>query len=344
MVAHAVYREDMASLAGTTSEDSPGSSVAIAGHAAGRMAAEGAAGSSGRPAAVVVAKSATHRGVVVAITRHRTVAVVHRRIVIVVVVAVAIAVPVAVAIAVPVAVAVVVPVAVAVVVPVSVVMVIVVVVVVDIIIVVVVAMSHRRIVSMSFGRIGSVEVVSGIVACAPAAMATLEGHEHCGTVEEHPSDTVAGVDGEGPATGAPDDGTVEPLTGHEAVVLPGAEHITQVAVANFPPKTEHVGAGIYVEQVIEIDLIHCLILCCCQSELVGHLVRKIKGLVSCGVVRHCCGGDGYRHHHHQGHHLFHVFYVLMVELFFPFLDGKGKAKNKAMKRILPKLKGWFPSI
>ena len=259
MVAHAVYREDMASLAGTASEDSPGSSVAIAGHAAGRMAAEGAAGSSGRPAVVVVAKSATHRGVVVAITRHWTVAVVHRRIVIVVVVAVAIAVPVAVAVAVPVAVAVVVPVAVAVVVPVSVVMVIVVVVVVDIIIVVV-AMSHRRIVSMSFGRIGSVEVVSGIVACAPAAMATLEGHEHCGTVEEHPSDTIAGVDGEGPATSAPDDGTVEPLTGHEAVVLPGAEHKAQVAVANFPPESEHVGAGIYVEQVVEVDLIHCLIL------------------------------------------------------------------------------------
>ena len=134
MVAHAVY-DDVSLPAGTTSEDSPGSSVAIAGHAAGRMAAEGAAGSSGRPAAVVVAKSATHRGVVVAITHHRTVAVV---------------------------------------VPVSVVMVIVVMVVVDIIIVivVVVAMSHRRIVSMSFGRIGSVEVVSGIVACAPAAVAS----------------------------------------------------------------------------------------------------------------------------------------------------------------------------
>jgi len=39
--------EYMASLAGTTSEDSPGSSVAIAGHAARRMTAEGAAESSG---------------------------------------------------------------------------------------------------------------------------------------------------------------------------------------------------------------------------------------------------------------------------------------------------------
>ena len=177
-------------------------------------------------------------------------------------------------------------------------------------------------VAMALGRVGLVEVVSGIEAATSMAMATLEGHEHCGTVEEHPSDTVAGVDGERPATSAPDDGTVEPLTGHEAVVLPGAEHITQVAVANFPPKTEHVGAGIYVEQVVEVNLIHCLILCCCQSELVGHLVRKIKGLVACGVVRHCCGGDGYRHHYHQGHHLLHVFYVLMVELFFLISNAK----------------------
>ena len=57
---------------------------------------------------------------------------------------------------------------------------------------------------------------------------------------EHPSDTIAGVDGEGPATSAPDDGTVEPLAGHEAVVLPGAEHKAQVAVADVPPEAEHV--------------------------------------------------------------------------------------------------------
>ena len=129
-------------------------------------------------------------------------------------------------------------------------------------------------VAMALGRVGLVEVVSGIEAATSMAMATLEGHEHCRTMVEHPSDTIACVDGEGPATSAPDDGTVEPLTGHEAVVLPGAEHIAQVTVANLPPKSKHVGAGIYIEQVVEVDLIHCLILCCCQSELVGHLVRK----------------------------------------------------------------------
>ena len=69
-------------------------------------------------------------------------------------------------------------------------------------------------IAMALGRVGLVEVVSAVEASAPVAMATLEGHEHCGTVEEHPSDAVAGVDGEGCTGAGPDDGTVEPLTGH----------------------------------------------------------------------------------------------------------------------------------
>jgi len=169
------------------------------------------------------------------------------------VIAVAIMVPIVVATVVPVSIVVVavgVPIMVSTVVPVSVVIVIVVMI--SVIVVVMVAMTP--------GRVGLVEVVSGIEAATSMAVATLEGHEHCRTMVEHPSDTIAGVDGEGPATCAPDDGTVEPLTGHETVVLPGAEHKAQVAVAYFPPESEHVGAGIYVEQVVEVDLIHCLIL------------------------------------------------------------------------------------
>ena len=214
-----------------------------ASHVARRTGAECAAWSIGRPAAMAVAEAATHRGIV---------AVVHRRIV----VAVAIGVSIVVAAVVPVSVVVVavaigVPIMIATVVPVSVV---VVVVMISVIIMVVI------VVAVALGRVGLVEVVVSIETAASMAVATPEGHEHCGTVEEHPSYTIAGVDGEGPATGAPDDGTVEPLTGHEAVVLPGAEHKAQVAVTNFPPEAEHVGAGINVEQVVEVDLIHCLIL------------------------------------------------------------------------------------
>ena len=75
MVAHAVYV--CVSLPACPSESSPGSIAAIAGHIAGRTAAEGVAGSSGRPAAMAFAEATTHRGGAVAVTRHWTVSVVH---------------------------------------------------------------------------------------------------------------------------------------------------------------------------------------------------------------------------------------------------------------------------
>ena len=75
MVAHAVYV--CVSLPAGSAEMTLASIAAIAGNIAGRTTAEGAAGSSGRPAAMAVAGATTHRGVVVAITRHRTVVVVH---------------------------------------------------------------------------------------------------------------------------------------------------------------------------------------------------------------------------------------------------------------------------
>ena len=88
---------------------------------------------------------------------------------------------------------------------------------------------------MSFGRIGLVEVMSGIEAAASMVVATSESHKHRRTMEEHPVDGVAAVDGESPAASVPGEWTVEPCTGQVALVLPGAEHIAQVAVANFPP-------------------------------------------------------------------------------------------------------------
>ena len=99
-------------------------------------------------------------------------------------------VPIVVATVVPVSIVVVavgVPIMVSTVVPVSVVIVIVVMI--SVIVVVMVAMTP--------GRVGLVEVVSGIEAATSMAVATLEGHEHCRTMVEHPSDTIAGVDGEG---------------------------------------------------------------------------------------------------------------------------------------------------
>ena len=118
----------------------------------------------------------------------------------------------------------------------------------------------RGVASMASRGNGLVEVVAGVVAPVPVAVAAAEGHKHGRTVHEHAVVGVAAVDGKRPAAGAPAKGTIEVGACHEAVVLPGAEHKPQVAVAHVPPESEHVGAGVYVEQVVEVNLIHCLVL------------------------------------------------------------------------------------
>ena len=118
----------------------------------------------------------------------------------------------------------------------------------------------RGVASMPGRGYGLVEVVAGVVAPVPVAVAAAEAHKHGRTVHEHAVVGVAAVDGKRPAAGAPAKGTIEVGACHEAVVLPGAEHKPQVAVAHVPPESEHVGAGVYVEQVVEVDLIHCLVL------------------------------------------------------------------------------------
>ena len=71
------------------------------------------------------------------------------------------------------------------------------------VIVIIIIVISVIVVAMAPGRVGLVEVMPGIEASASMAVATPEGHEHCGTMVEHPSDAVAGVDAESPATGAP---------------------------------------------------------------------------------------------------------------------------------------------
>ena len=70
MVDHALYRE--VSLLAKGSARGTATARHVARGTAGR-----AAWSIGRPAAMAVAEAATHRGIVVAITRHGTVAAVH---------------------------------------------------------------------------------------------------------------------------------------------------------------------------------------------------------------------------------------------------------------------------
>ena len=157
-----------------------------------------------------------------------------------------------------------------------------------------------------------VEVVTGVETGTPVIMASTETHIHCGAMHEHPATSITAVDGERPATGSPYERTVEIGACHKAVELPGTEHEAQVAVAHLPPGSEHIGAVVDVEQVVEVDFIHSLILLVGQTKFICHFVAEKQRLVASGIVCHCVGRDGYRHHHCHKHHLLHNCNILMV--------------------------------
>ena len=158
-------------------------------------------------------------------------------------------------------------------------------------------------------------MMGGIVADVPAVVSTPVGYEDRGMVAEETSPVISSVDAVSPSASVPDDRTVEVVGSHIAVELCRREHHPQVAVAHAPPCTIDIGAGVDAHEVVEVDFIDSLILCFREAEFVGHLVAEEEGFVACLVVCHCAGRDGYRHHHCQSHHLFHIAFLLRFYLF-----------------------------
>ena len=91
-------------------------------------------------------------------------------------------------------------------------------------------------ITMTPWRIGLVKVVAGIEAAAPMIVTSAEAHIDSWTMHEHSAMVVAVVYGESPGAGIPCKWTIEPSAGHVALILPGAEDMAEVAVANIPPE------------------------------------------------------------------------------------------------------------
>ena len=144
-----------------------------------------------------------------------------------------------------------------------------------------------------------------IEAVALMVVATLVSHEYCRTSMVEAVSVIVRVDSERPATGLPCYGTIEVGAAHVLVILPGVQHEAEVCITTIPPDAEYVVMTVYTQQVVEIDLIDCLILRCREVQLVSHLVRKEQSLVLGCIIAHCVGRDSHDHHHCHKHHLLH---------------------------------------
>jgi len=161
------------------------------------------------------------------------------------------------------------------------------------------------------------EVVTMVEAGAPMAVSASEVLVGHGMTVIHQAAVVTIVYDQVPCTCSPYQWAVEVVTADIAVVLPLSKHHLEVAVANIPPGAEQVVLGVYVEKIVEVDFIHSLILCIGEVQLICHLVAEEQGFVACGVIWHCLGRDGYRHHHCHEHYLFHIlsFFVIGIIAF-----------------------------
>ena len=107
------------------------------------------------------------------------------------------------------------------------------------------------------------------------AVSTAIGHVEVWTTKvEVVTMRVAGIDAEVPVSSLPVQRAVEIGGCAEQVPLPAIEYVTQVQVATLPVGAEHIAITSHAHQVVQINLIGCLVLCVSQVQFVCHLIGQ----------------------------------------------------------------------
>ena len=109
---------------------------------------------------------------------------------------------------------------------------------------------------------------------------------------------VTGIDAEVPVTGVPVQRTIEIRSCDEGIPLPVKQDIAQIKITTLPIGSVHIVTAGDTHQVVEIDLIGCLVLLICEIQLISHLVGQEQGLVASLLIAHCVCRYGRCQHHH----------------------------------------------
>ena len=178
--------------------------------------------------------------------------------------------------------------------------------------------------------VGCVEVVSMAVIVAVSAYSVPGVCTTIGVVEMRTSEVevvtmrVTGIDAEVPVTGVPVQRTVEIRSCDEGIPLPVKQDIAQIEITTLPIGSVHIVTAGDTHQIVEVDLIGCLVLFVSEIQLISHLVGQEQGLVAGLLIAHCVCRDGCCQHHHQcENHLLHTRIVLKgFTSFYLFHDAK----------------------
>jgi len=83
---------------------------------------------------------------------------------------------------------------------------------------------------------------------------------------------VTGIDAEVPVTGIPIQRAIEIRSCDESIPLPVKEDIAQIEITALPVGPIHIVTTGDTHQIVEIDLIGCLVLFVSEIQLISHLV------------------------------------------------------------------------
>ena len=142
-------------------------------------------------------------------------------------------------------------------------------------------------------------IVSMTSMVVPGMSATIGGIEVRTSEVEIVTVRITQIDAEVPVACLPVERTVEIAGCHKGVPLPVEENIAEVEITTLPVGAEYVGTSCDTHQIVEVDLVGCLVLGIRQVQLVGHLVGEEQGLVAGLLVAHGFGRDSHNHHHCQ---------------------------------------------
>ena len=167
---------------------------------------------------------------------------------------------------------------------------------------------HADVLSVRGTEVVAMTVIVAVAADSVPGMGTTIGDIEVRTPEvEVVAMRIAGVDAKVPVACIPVQRTVEIGCCDESIPLPVEQDIAQVEITTLPVGAVHVVAAGDTHQVVEIDLIGCLVLLVGEVQLVSHLVCQEQGLVAGLLIAHCVCSDGCCQHHHQcKKHLLHT--------------------------------------
>ena len=150
------------------------------------------------------------------------------------------------------------------------------------------AIMHAEVLSVRGMEVVSVSMIVTRSTYTVPGVCTTIGHIEVRTSEvEVVAIWVTGIDAEVPVASVPVEGAIEIGGCDKGVPLPVEQDIAQIEVTTLPIGSEHIVASCHTHQVVEVDLISCLVLLISQIQLISHLISEEEGLVAGLLVAHC---------------------------------------------------------